>query len=97
VERLPYNAYAAPSLNRIWSYLPMASGVPLSNVGYVQMPRHIYQKARSVKRRSEAREKVRMRREYGGIHTLPAVRAGLNEGIQIADHVFAHALQPATH
>ena len=49
---------------------------------------------RSFKRLSDARLEVGMSRVYGGIHTLPAVRAGLTEGMQVADYVFAHALTP---
>jgi hypothetical protein len=36
-----YNSYCAPALERVWTYLHVAAGLPLSGVDYIQMRREV--------------------------------------------------------
>lgn len=49
---------------------------------------------RSFKKLSDARREVGMSRIYGGIHTMSANLEGQKCGMQVAEWVFAHSLQP---
>jgi hypothetical protein len=40
-----YTSYANPSLARVWTYVHIAAGVPLSTIDFIQMPEPIYDKA----------------------------------------------------
>ncbi len=40
-----YTGYANPFLARVWTYLHVAAGIPLSGVDFIQMPEPIYDKA----------------------------------------------------
>src|SRR5690606_40931738 len=49
---------------------------------------------RSYKKLSDARREVGMSRVWGGIHVMSDNLEGQKAGIQVADYIFAHALQP---